>query len=89
MRIVIDIHDEEYKKIINSLEDCGLHRLAKAIAKGKQLPKGHGDLIDRKKLLDNIDVKILYHQKKLPVILRCFYYWINNQNPIIEADEQD
>lgn len=54
MQIVIDIPDEEYEEIINS-EDCGLHRLARAIAKGILLPKGHGDLIDKSDLIPDSD----------------------------------
>ena len=44
MQIVIDIPEEEYEVIVNS-EDCGLHTLTRAIAKGTPLPK-HGRLID-------------------------------------------
>lgn len=36
MQIVIDIPEEEYEDIINS-EDCGLHRLTRAIANGTPL----------------------------------------------------
>lgn len=49
MQIVIDIPEEEYEEIIYS-EDCGLHRLTRAIAKGTVLPKGHGRLIDADEL---------------------------------------
>lgn len=45
MKIAIEIPKEEYEDIINS-EDCGLHVLTRAIAKGTPLPKGHGNLID-------------------------------------------
>ena len=45
IELVIKIPEEEYEQIINS-EDCGLHRLTRAIANGIPLQKGHGRLID-------------------------------------------
>ena len=54
MKIVIDLPKEEYEEIINS-EDCGLHRLTRAIAKGTPLPKGHGRLIDANAFLKDND----------------------------------
>ena len=50
MKLVIDIPEEEYEEILSS-EDCGLHTLTRAVANGTPLPKGHGDLIDRSKLV--------------------------------------
>jgi len=45
MQIVIEIPEEEYEEIIYS-EDCGLHRLTRAIANGTPLPEGHGRIGD-------------------------------------------
>ena len=60
MQIVIDIPEEEYEDIIYS-EDCGLHRLTRAIANGTPLPEGHGRLIDADVLdrdLENAQVNL-------------------------------
>ena len=45
IELVIKISKEEYEMIVNS-EDCGLHTLTRAVARGAILPKGHGRLID-------------------------------------------
>ena len=54
MQIVINIPEEEYEDIIYS-EDCGLHRLTRAIANGIPLPKGHGRLIDADALVKKME----------------------------------
>ena len=48
MQIVIDIPEEEYEVIVNS-EDCGLHTLTRAIAKGTPIPDNatNGDVLDK------------------------------------------
>ena len=51
IELVIKIPEEEYEEIINS-EDCGLHRLTRAVANGTPLPKGHGRILDEKDILD-------------------------------------
>ena len=50
IELVIKIPEEEYEMIVNS-EDCGLHTLTRAIARGAILPKGHGRLIDADRFL--------------------------------------
>lgn len=45
IEVVIKIPQEEYETIVNS-EDCGLHTLTRAIARGTILPKGHGRIGD-------------------------------------------
>lgn len=45
IELVIKISEEEYEMIVNS-EDCGLHTLTRAIARGTILPKGHGRIGD-------------------------------------------
>lgn len=52
MQIVIDIPEEMWEWLHNGFldEDDGKHAI-NAIIKGKPLPKGHGDLIDRDDLL--------------------------------------
>ena len=59
IELVIKISEEEYiniKNAINSLIENGVERalmskVCLAILDGTPLPKGHGDLIDRKELL--------------------------------------
>lgn len=45
IEVAIKIPEEEYEMIVNS-EDCGLHTLTRAIARGTILPKGHGRIGD-------------------------------------------
>lgn len=48
MQIVIDISEEYYKRV-NTIVDMGLGtNVDEAIKNGIPLPKGHGDLIDKK-----------------------------------------
>lgn len=54
-RVVIDIPDDNYKRIrelaeVNGLSNNLMGYSLLAIAHGTVLPKGHGDLIDRSKL---------------------------------------
>ena len=57
MQIVIDIDDDMYKSVVNNdvyvLGDVDWILLENAIANGTPLPKGHGDLIDRKLALSD------------------------------------
>lgn len=52
MQIVIEISEGiiEYVKNNDCLAVCFADEVAKAIKNGIQLPKGHGDLIDRNKI---------------------------------------
>lgn len=82
MQIVIDIPEEEYEDIINS-EDCGLHRLTRAIANGTPLPKGHGDLTD-KDILAKRMIEYGWHHPDSTV-----HEFIEDDLPaIIEADKE-
>ena len=57
VEVVVKISKEEYDLIVND-EACGLNVLTRAIAKGKKLPKGHGDLKD----IGKCDRKLFYQQ---------------------------
>ena len=52
MQVVVNIPDEDYKKICANKEDAIIaHDTCRRIANwGIPLPKGHGDLIDRSEL---------------------------------------
>ena len=78
MKIVIDIPEESYKA---TCDGCMLppdvESVVQGIKQGTPLPKGHGDLIDRKDLIEN-------------GISKGFCDWydeIKCANTIIEADK--
>ncbi len=74
MQIVIDISDDDYRKVQDGRASVSMMR--KAIRNGAPLPKGHGDLIDADALMKdygNPDVKIL----------------LDNMDIIIEADKAE
>lgn len=79
MQIVIDIDDNLYTRLFDNGGDDYDYAvdMATAIRKGTPLPKGHGDLIDRKELIEN-------------GISKGFCDWydeIKMADTIIEADE--
>lgn len=90
MQIVIDIPDrlkevaDEFLKINNAgLEELTYFRMNGRLAlfcisKGTPLPKGHGDLIDRKDLIENGISKGFCD----------WYHEIKMADTIIEADEE-
>lgn len=53
MQVVIDIPDDEYQRIMQHYKQFprDLSRYERRIIDGTPLPKGHGDLIDRSKLV--------------------------------------
>ena len=56
MKIVIDIPEAAYKLLNNKGVDwLGAEHILGAVANGKPLSKGYGDLIDRKELLKAMD----------------------------------
>jgi hypothetical protein len=86
MQIVIDIDEEMYKQIITNddvyvLDDINIILIENAIANGTTLPKGHGDLIDRKLALSDAGlcefhrygdyVKMRNYLKSIPTIIEA------------------
>ena len=56
MQIVIDIPDETMEHILDATETfVEVYDIIRRIANGTPLPKGHGDLIDRDKLVPDCD----------------------------------
>jgi len=97
IELVIKMPEIEYEYITNrekfhSLEknkqEWLINKTLNYLLNGIQLPKEHGDLIDRKKLQNNIDDKDLISLKDISKI-QTLRDWINNQNPIIKADKAD
>ena len=83
MQIVIDIPEEDYKKIIEYGE-CDYLRIINAIENGTPLPKGHDVLIDRGELK-----KII--QENDPLSMTGFSVGlcdIYRATPIIEEDKE-
>lgn len=80
MQVLIEIPDEEYKKISNSnpsyADDFSIYY---AIKNGVSLPKGHGRLIDAERLLTVI------HRNTVGDL---FDQLIDMQPTIIEADKE-
>jgi hypothetical protein len=78
MKLVIDIPEEDYKRMIEQSMFGKADVWRKAIQNGTPLPKGHGDLIDRKALMENAYTKGF-----------CSWYdEIKMADTIIEADTE-
>ena len=62
MKLIIDILEEEYKMLVNPhqflFNEHTFDNLRESIKNGIPLPKGHGDLIDRSKLLVELECGI-------------------------------
>ena len=87
IELVIKIPEDKFSLIINKLY-CGIYDpdLYKAIANGTPLPKGHGDLIDRKELLENkYEIDSMYCEYDEVVNVDD----IKDATPIIEADKAE
>ena len=84
MQVVIDVPDEEYEAIKNCTR-C-TNWFAYLIKKGTPLPKGHGKLVDKKKL-GLTDFEILMCEGSYKEGLKMLLEKIENAPTIIEADE--
>ena len=91
IELVIKIPEEIRLALINNIplsidqqSMCDSY-IKHAIINSTPLPKGHGDLIDCRKLQNNIDDKDLKSPKDISKI-QTLRKWINNQKPIIKAD---
>ena len=92
MKLVINIHEKDYQSILNSGQVP--YSVVYAIMNGTPLPKGHGDLIDRRSFRENIDMCLpftKYWQDHNPVLnmakselLLC----LESEPTIIEADKE-
>ena len=84
IELVVKIPKEEYDLIVND-EACGLNVLTRAIANGKKLPKGHGDLKDVKDILNKINLNYNNHQL---IDAESLKDMIVTTSTIIEADKE-
>ena len=80
MQIVIEIDDNLYTRLFdNGVEYASdMRRACVAIRNGTPLPKGHGDLIDRDKLLKEPPIDLAYHPSN----------YVKAAKAIIEADKE-
>ena len=91
MKLIIDIDEDYYRILKHEVEQGNSFRPFKIIANGKPLPKGHGDLIDRDKLVYDCSLG----GGGCDHICRCDgcsyniirETTINKATPIIEADK--
>lgn len=92
MKIVIDIPDGCYEELNSGrfpLQDA--YRLVAWIKNGTPLPEGHGDLIDKDKLLDELEKTV----KSVDDTKRYLLFWdravahVHLSKPIIEAEGSD
>lgn len=83
MEVVINIPDETYKATCNgSMLPPDVKNVVEAIKNGTPLPKGHGDLIDRRELKECMEIMNTIKGeskyavrtediKNTPVIIKC------------------
>jgi len=92
VELVVKIPKEEYDLIVND-EACGLNVLTRAIANGKTLSKGHGDLVDVKEVeeyLNNIQLELDgWGDTDSAVEIAKAKLGLDTITPIIEADKKD
>jgi len=89
MQIVIDIPKEEYKRLVY----IDIFKLRGYIESGKQLPKGHGDLVDRDKINDRFygiwkELESYSNKPTYKELLDRLSMCLDTALPIIEADKE-
>ncbi len=82
MQIVIDISDDDYRKVQDGRASVSMMR--KSIANGTPLPKGHGRLIDAREYENSIRK----HYFDNSTVIRCTEIALDNAPTIIEADKE-
>ena len=87
MQIVIDIDDNLYTRLFDNGEDyvADMCRACVAIRKGVTLPKGHGDLIDRRELKKEVYTTTEWNGDVHRIIYEAS---IDDAKSIIKADKE-
>ena len=89
MRLVVDVDDQEYRRIQNELDwkngDRWYEESIKAIHYGTPLPKGHGRLIDADELYLDIQTD---EEMRLGEHLKWVKDRFDTAPTIIEADKE-
>lgn len=87
MKIVIDIPDNVYKFVTTECKDVAISEtkapieyIIRGIIDGTPLPKGHGDLIDEKNLLDKWNNLSVRGRTEFDQVIMC-------QPPVIPSDK--
>ena len=93
MKIVIDIPADDYKDLMNEEWISALNEYQLMIRNGKPLPKGHGDLISRNALKEEIEKnkEIGFDKNNEPCIEFMQIYQIKNlidNAPTVAVDEK-
>lgn len=86
MKIVIDIPEEEYNtgQLVHYF-GCYNDKLDKVIYDGTPLPKGHGDLVDRDRVIDLLNEQEYNYYTELDKVVDTVY----EAPVIIEADKAE
>lgn len=86
MQIVIDISEYDKEWITNSyhIPDEINQKIAETIINGTPLPKGHGDLVDRDKVIDLLNEQEYNYYTELDKVCDTVY----EADTIIEADKE-
>lgn len=94
MRVVIDISEDDFGCIYDRYADGEMpdersltETTMYAIANGTALPKGHGELIDRQKLLS--ETYTMVEEDSLREYDILFSSDVENAPTVIEADRED
>lgn len=90
VELVIRIPKEEYELCKKHKGHLGDHKMiSDAIANGTPLPKGHGGLIDVKDLIKRIRKYIDSPDKYISQRNKDFIYYLETEEPVIEADTEE
>ena len=84
MQIVIDVPEEKYNTIMNYSKEWDEWAL-NAIKNGKPVPRGHGDLIDRRELKKEVYTTTEWNGDVHRIIYEAS---VDNAPTIIEADTE-
>lgn len=84
MEIVIKITEEDYERVKKKFQ-MSMNIMANAIAHGTPLPKGHGDLVDRRELKKEVYTTTEWNGDIHRIIYEAS---IDDAKPIIEADKE-
>lgn len=89
MKIVIDIRESFYNQLLDDVENANISGvqvgvLERVIANGTPLLKGHGDLVDRDRVIDLLHEQEYNYYTELDKVTDTVY----EADVIIEADKE-
>lgn len=88
MELVIKLDDETYKEVMDRTEFDTLSlgiKLIEAVQNGTVLPKGHGDLIDRRELKKEVYTTTEWNGDIHRIIYEAS---VDDAKPVVEADKE-